>query len=84
MTRKNITIKKDEGLDAKPIALLVQQASFYDSQIYIEVENKHINAKSIMGMMSLRLTGGETITVAAEGSDEEKAVAGIEKFFADL
>ena len=73
MIKKPITIKLDDGLDARPIALLVQEASQYTSQVYIEIDNKKINAKSIMGMMSLKLAGGETMVVT-DGVDEGEAV----------
>lgn len=52
--------------------------------MYIQVGEKHINAKSIMGMMSLNLIGGEEITVVTEGEDEEKAAEGIKSFFATV
>ena len=55
MTRKEITIQLDSGLETRPVALLVQVASQYDSDIYIESDNRNINAKSIMGMMALGL-----------------------------
>lgn len=80
MVRKPVTIKITDGLDARPIALLVQEASQYSSQVYIEVANKKINAKSIMGMMSLAMGEGEEFTVVADGVDEEAAVAGVERF----
>jgi len=83
MIKKPIIVKLNEGLDARPIALLVQEASQYDSEIYIEVENKKINAKSIMGMMSLKLAGGDALTVVADGNDEDVAVNGIEKFLSN-
>jgi len=83
MIKKSIIVNLNKDLDARPIALLVQEASQYDSQIYIEVENKRINAKSIMGMMSLKLAGGDALTVVADGNDEEVAVNGIEHFLAD-
>ena len=81
MVKTPITIHLSEGLDARPIALLVQEASQYTSKILIEVENKQINAKSIMGMMSLRLLPGEKITVVTDGSDEVAAAQGMETFF---
>ncbi|SHJ99970.1 HPr family phosphocarrier protein [Hespellia stercorisuis] len=84
MIKKPVEIKQDDGLDARPIALLVQQASQYASQVYIEVGTKKINAKSIMGMMSLNLSKGENVTVVAEGSDEKKAAEGIETFFSQI
>ena len=62
------------------MALLVQEASKYESNIYFEVDDKRINAKSIMGMMSLGLCVGEELTVTAEGADEQTAVDNIEKF----
>lgn len=83
MIKKPITIKLDDGLDARPIALLVQEASQYTSQVYIEIDNKKINAKSIMGMMSLKLAGGEHLTVVTDGVDEGEAAQGIEAFFAN-
>jgi len=83
MIRKEVTVKLAEGLEARPIALLVQKASQYDSQVYIEVENKQISAKSIMGMMSLKITEGEKLTVVAEGVDEDVAANGIEAFLSN-
>ena len=80
MIRKPVTIQLDNGLEARPIALLVQEASQYASQIYIEIKEKRINAKSIMGMMSLNDHSGEELTVVTEGEDEEKAAQGIELF----
>ncbi|MDR1765248.1 MAG: HPr family phosphocarrier protein [Lachnospiraceae bacterium] len=80
MTRKTIAIKLDSGLEARPVAMLVQVASQYDSNIYIESESRRVNAKSIMGMMTLGLSAGEEVAVVADGSDEEKAVAGIERY----
>lgn len=80
MTKKSIKIQRNEDLDARPIALLVQQANQYSSTVYIELENKKINAKSIMGMMSLKLVNGIELTIVADGSDEEEAVRGVEQF----
>ena len=84
MIKKPITIQLSEGLDARPIALLVQEASQYSSTVYIEVKDKQINAKSIMGMMSLRLTPGEENTVVANGVDEVEAAKGIETFLINV
>lgn len=84
MIKKPITIQLSDGLEARPIALLVQEASQYSSTIHIEVDNKKVNAKSIMGMMSLQVTQGEEITVIANGSDEEEAAQGIERFLINV
>lgn len=78
--RKEMEVKIAGGLEARPIAVLVQVASQYDSSIYLETEGKRVNAKSIMGMMTLALNVGEKITVEASGTDEEKAIEGIEKY----
>ncbi len=80
MTSKNIQIKLENGLEARPVALLVQEASKYESTIYIQSDEKKVNAKSIMGMMSLGLDNGEQLIVTAEGTDEQVAVDNIEKF----
>ena len=80
MIQKSIQIKLEGGLAARPIAMLVQVASQYDSSVYLESVDKKVNAKSIMGMMGLGLGADETVTVIADGSDEEAAVAGIENF----
>ena len=78
--KKNVTIKMRESLEATPIAHLVQLANQFDSQVYIEMDTKKVNAKSIMGMMSLVLTRGTEVTIDAQGDDEEKAVVAIENF----
>ena len=80
MTKKPVTIQNNMDMEARPIAHLVQEASQYASQVFIEIDNKKINAKSIMGMMTLRLQRGESVTVVADGHDENEAVAGIEDF----
>lgn len=80
MIQKSVQIKLEGGLEARPVAMLVQVASQYDSSVYIESSNMKVNAKSIMGMMGLGLNRDEAVTVIADGDDEEEAVAGIEKF----
>lgn len=80
MIKKSVTINLENGLEARPIALLVQKASQHESSVYIESGDKKVNAKSIMGMMSLSLNSGEVLTVVAEGVDENEAVADIENF----
>ncbi len=80
MIEKSVQIKLEGGLEARPVAVLVQVASQYDSSVYIQSNNKKVNAKSIMGMMGLGLAMGQTVTVVADGNDEEAAVAGIEGF----
>ena len=80
MIQKPIRIKLETGLEARPVAMLVQVASQFESSVYINVDDRKVNAKSIMGMMSLGLASGEEVTVVAEGKDEESAVEEIENF----
>ncbi len=80
MIEKSMTIELSGGLEARPIAMLVQVASQYESTVYIETEGKKVNAKSIMGMMSLALGTGETVKVIANGNDEEAAIESIEEY----
>ena len=80
MIKKPITIQIADGLEARPTALLVQVASQYESKIYVENGDKKVNAKSIMGMMTLGVSAGESVVVSAEGSDEIAAIENIEKY----
>jgi catabolite repression HPr-like protein len=83
MVRKTVTVELASGLEARPVAMLVQVASQYESNIYVEIESKRVNAKSIMGMMTLGLVAGEQITITADGTDEEHAVSEIEKYLSN-
>lgn len=83
MTRREVEIRLENGLEARPVALLVQAASQFDSSIYIESGNKKVNAKSIMGMMTLVLQAGEKVIVTADGKDEEEAATSIENYLSD-
>ena len=80
MIKKDITVRASMSMDSHPIAHLVQEASQYKSQVFIEMGTKKINAKSIMGMMSLGLDLGEEVTVIADGVDEAVAVENIERY----
>ena len=80
MIKKPITIQLSTGLEARPVAQLVQVASQFNSEIYVEIGRKKVNAKSIMGMMSLGLDAGESVTVSVEGEDEEEAMKSIEAY----
>ena len=80
MVSKNITINIPSQKDARPTALLVQVACQFDSSIYVEVEDKKVNAKSIMGMMSLNILPGKELTVITKGNDEQQAMDEIEAY----
>lgn len=79
--KKEVAVRMSEEFGATPIAHLVQLANQYESRIYIEVDSKKVNAKSIMGMMSLVLSEGQIVQIVAEGADEEAACSGLEEFF---
>ena len=78
MKTETVAIKLEGG--ARPVALLVQEASKYDSKIYVEAEGKKVNAKSIMGMMALGLDNGDELKVTVDGADEEVAMKNLYSF----
>ena len=80
MTTKDITIDIKQGVEASPVAKCVQVASQFESNIYVEVEDKKVNAKSIMGMMTLSIAPGEEVTIITKGVDEEEAMNKIEEY----
>lgn len=83
MLEKSIRPQLDGQLEARPIAMLVQVASQYDSTVYLENEGRKVNAKSIMGMMSLASSLGTEIRIITDGSDEEQAMAGMEAYLSN-
>ena len=82
MTERTVKIQLENGLEARPVAMLVQKASMHDSTIYLHAEGKRVNAKSIMGMMSLGLNMGEDVKIEADGPDEAQAVERLERYLA--
>lgn len=80
MVKKTVTVQCEEGLEARPIAMLVQKASQFSSKVHIEVGTKSINAKSIMGMMTLNVGNGDEVVVVTEGADEVAAADEIELY----
>nr|WP_242520345.1 HPr family phosphocarrier protein [Halobacillus kuroshimensis] len=71
---KTIKIELETGLQARPAALFVQEANKFSADIFIEKEEKRVNAKSIMGLMSLAVGTDEEVKIIADGSDEEQAI----------
>ena len=84
MKKKSISISLEDDQMARHIALLVQKASKYESAIYIQSGEKKVNAKSIMGMMTLGMDISEELEISADGADEESAIAGITGFLAGM
>jgi catabolite repression HPr-like protein len=80
MISREIQIQIPSGMEASPVAFLVQTANQFSSNIYLETGNKSVNAKSIMGMMSVGMNYEDKIKITADGDDEEEAVKAIEKF----
>ncbi len=75
------TITDEVGIHARPAGLFVKKAKEFDSTITIEKGGKSVNASKLMALMGLGVKCGETVTVTAEGSDEEKAASALEEFF---
>ncbi|WP_079527090.1 HPr family phosphocarrier protein [Halobacillus hunanensis] len=80
MIEQSVKVELETGLQARPAAQFVQQANRFSADIFIEKEQKRVNAKSIMGLMSLAVAYDEEILLIAEGTDEEKAIAELTAF----
>ncbi|MCR4908526.1 MAG: HPr family phosphocarrier protein [Lachnospiraceae bacterium] len=80
MKKRTVTVALDDSKGARPIAMLVQVASQYDASIYIDCDSRHVNAKSIMGMMTLALKNGDDVNVVTDGTDEDAAAESIEEY----
>ena len=78
MIEKTLTVSA--SLEARPAALFVQTASKFASSIQVKIDNKIVNAKSIMGMISLGILDGQTITLTADGPDEQNAITELVRF----
>lgn len=74
MVEKQVEVQLKSGLQARQAALFVQEANRYNADVYLEKDEKKVNAKSIMGIMSLAISKGTNVIISADGSDEEKAV----------
>lgn len=77
MTERQVEVKLKSGLQARQAALFVQEANRYQSDVYLQKDEKKVNAKSIMGIMSLAISRGSNVVISADGSDEEQAVSGL-------
>ncbi|MFD1020390.1 HPr family phosphocarrier protein [Thalassobacillus hwangdonensis] len=80
MIERSITVELEAGLQARPAAQFVQRANSFSSNLFIEKDKKRVNAKSIMGLMSLAVGSGEEILLVAEGKDEEEAMEELSAF----
>ncbi len=80
MLVKQVEVKLKTGLQARPAALFVQEANRFSSEILLEKDGKKVNAKSIMGLMSLAVSSGTEINILADGEDEEDAISSLSDF----
>ncbi|HET7580394.1 MAG TPA: HPr family phosphocarrier protein [Bacillales bacterium] len=80
MAEKKVTVQLKTGLQARPAALFVQEANRYSADVFLEKNGKKVNAKSIMGIMSLAVGSGGVITITADGQDEEDALEALAAF----
>ncbi|MFU1715775.1 HPr family phosphocarrier protein [Bacillus amyloliquefaciens] len=74
MVQGKVEVRLKTGLQARPAALFVQEANRFASDVFLEKNGKKVNAKSIMGLMSLAVSTGTEVTLIAEGDDEEEAL----------
>ncbi len=79
MCMKDIEVKNQVGLHARPATFFIQKANEYKSSIWVEKEERRVNAKSLLGILSLGIVGGAKIRIIADGSDEQLAVDGLVK-----
>jgi phosphocarrier protein len=78
MISRNITIKNSVGLYARPATFFIQKANTFKSSIWIQKDDRRVNAKSLLGVLSLAISGGSTVTLIADGPDEIDAISGLE------
>ena len=76
---KDVSVQNQVGLHARPATFFIQKANEYRSSIWVEKDERRVNAKSLLGVLSLGIVGGTTIKIIADGSDEEQAVEGLVK-----
>ena len=77
MISRNVTIKNSVGLHARPATFFIQRANSYKCSIWVEKEDCRVNAKSLLGVLSLGISKGTEITIIADGQDEVEAADGL-------
>ncbi len=84
MTSKQVTVSNEVGLHARPATFFIKKANEYKSSVWVECDTRRVNAKSLLGILSLGIVGGMQITIIADGSDEKDAVNGLEELLNSL
>lgn len=79
MVIKDVCVENQVGLHARPATFFIQKANEYKSSIWVEKDNRRVNAKSLLGVLSLGIVGGTKIRIVADGSDDESAIEGLVK-----
>lgn len=77
MISRDVTIKNNVGLHARPATFFIQKANSFKSSIWVEKDDRRVNAKSLLGVLSLGIVKGMTVTIYADGNDENEAVEGL-------
>ncbi len=77
MTEQKAVLKNDVGLHARPATYFIQKANDYKSSVWVQKDDRRVNAKSLLGVLSLGVSGGDTIIISAQGEDQEQAVASL-------
>ena len=83
MLLREVAIVNDVGLHARPATFFIQKANSYKASIWIEKEDRRVNAKSLLGVLSMGIVKGTVITLIADGEDETEAIDGLEKLIAN-
>ena len=78
MITRNVTMENGVGLHAGPASLFIQKANSYKSSIWVEKDDRRVNAKSLLGVLSMGIVQGMTVTLIADGADEAEALNGLE------
>jgi phosphocarrier protein len=79
MISKEVLINNQVGLHARPATFFIQKANEFKSSIWVEKDERRVNAKSLLGVLSLGIVKGTTITLIADGSDQEEAIETLSK-----
>ena len=82
MVSKEIVVQNQVGLHARPATFFIQKANEYSSSIWISKDERKVNAKSLLGVLSLGITRGTAVTLIADGTDEEDAIEGLSNLVA--
>ena len=77
MISREVTITNSIGLHARPATFFIQKANAYQSSVWVEKDDRRVNAKSLLGVLSLGIAQGMTVTLLADGQDEEAALDGL-------